>query len=123
MNKGQLASLKSIKMHSIIEVTIQTSDIDYAVDSIISALYSVSFPGCWTLDKVEDKDVSSDIILNDGSKKDGESDREKIKSILLKLSNSRSIYGTKLRFMYTDKSEESTCLDLDDKLRELEDEK
>ena len=53
----------------------------------------------------------------------GESDREKIKSILLKLSNSRSIYGTKLRFMYTDKSEESTCLDLDDKLRELEDEK
>lgn len=124
LNKLKLSENDSIKMSSIIEITVQTESIENAVDSIISALYSVSFPGCWALDKIGDKDISADIILNDGNKKDGDSDREKIKNILSKLEESGSIYGSKLRFRYTESLDVAESLDLDnsfnDKLRELE---
>lgn len=132
MGNKQLASFSklgdrdNIKMHSIIEITVQTKNIENAVDSIISALYSVSFPGCWTLDKVGDKEIDKDIILNDGSKKDGDSDREKVRYILETLEENGGICGSKLRFKYTDSLDETdrSELDLDnefnDKLRELE---
>lgn len=130
MGNEQLASFNklsdrdNIKMHSIIEITVQTKNIEHAVDSIISALYSVSFPGCWTLDKIGDKDIDKDIILNDSNKKDGDSDREKVRHILESIEKSGGICGSKLRFKYTDEVESSDTLDLDndfnDKLREFE---
>ena len=92
MSDMQLAKIKglndknTIKMNSIIEITIQIDDIDSAVDSIISALYSVSFPGCWTLDKINNTSIDNDVVLNDSYNKDDNSDREKIKNILESIS-------------------------------------
>ncbi len=130
MSDMQLAKIKglndknTIKMNSIIEITIQIDDIDSAVDSIISALYSVSFPGCWTLDKINNTSIDNDVVLNDSYNKDDNSDREKIKNILESISINGSICGTVVTFKYTDDIESNTNFELDldfeSKLEELE---
>lgn len=130
MSDMQLAKIKGlndkniIKMNSIIEITIQIDDIDSAVDSIISALYSVSFPGCWTLDKINNTSIDNDVVLNDSYNKDDNSDREKIKNILESISINGSICGTVVTFKYTDDIESNTNFELDldfeSKLEELE---
>lgn len=130
MSDMQLAKIKglndknTIKMNSIIEITIQIDDIDSAVDSIISALYSVSFPGCWTLDKINNTSIDNDVVLNDSYNKDDNSDREKIKNILESISINGSICGTVVTFKYTDDIENNTNFELDldfeSKLEELE---
>ena len=127
MSDMQLAKIKglndknTIKMNSIIEITIQIDDIDSAVDSIISALYSVSFPGCWTLDKINNTSIDNDVVLNDSYNKDDNSDREKIKNILESISINGS---TVVTFKYTDDIESNTNFELDldfeSKLEELE---
>lgn len=130
MSDMQLAKIKglndknTIKMNSIIEITIQIDDIDSAVDSFISALYSVSFPGCWTLDKINNTSIDNDVVLNDSYNKDDNSDREKIKNILESISINGSICGTVVTFKYTDDIESNTNFELDldfeSKLEELE---
>lgn len=130
MSDMQLAKIKglndknTIKMNSIIEITIQIDDIDSAVDSIISALYSVSFPGCWTLDKINNTSIDNDVVLNDSYNKDDNSDREKIKNILESISINGSICGTVVTFKYTNDIESNTNFELDldfeSKLEELE---